>query len=525
MPLRNIEVLDTTLRDGAQAEGIGFSPDDKLKIAGLLAGLGIPFIEGGNPLSNQKDAAFFEKLKVQPLLGAALAAFGSTHRPGADAAKDAGLDALLKSGAPVISLFGKASLLHVRDVLRATPEENLRIIASSVRYLVEHQRRVFFDAEHFFDAYREDKAYALECLRAAAAGGASLLVLCDTNGGALPDEVAAATREVVNAFTLPVGIHCHNDSGLAVANTLSAVQAGACHIQGTFLGVGERCGNADLCTLLPLLQLKCGYSLIPDAQMRRLTPVSRTICEIMNLSPNAHAPFVGSAAFAHKAGMHIDGVLKASDTFEQLAPELVGNQRRFLVSEQAGRAGVLARLKKILPDIEKDSPELERVLKRLKDKEYRGYTYENADASFELMALDTLGLRKRFFDVIDFHVLSRRPGAQSDQSKSAEAYIKIVVDGKQEINAAEGDGPVNALDEALRKALCVFFPGLAQMRLKDFKVRVLDSGGTASTVRVSIESTDGVRDWGTVGVSTNIIQACFKALVDSVDYMLTNHHK
>ena len=514
-----IEILDTSLRDGAQAQGIGFSLADKQKIALALDSLGIPLIEGGNPYSNQKDTAFFsEKL---PLENSRLVAFSSTLKPGSTAENDAALQAVLASHAKVVSLFGKTAVSHVKEVLRCSLEENLRIIFESVRFLNSKGINVLFDAEHFFDGYREDSAYALACLEAAKKGGASLMVLCDTNGGALPDFVFETTKEVVNRSPVPVGIHCHNDCGLAVANTLAAVNAGARHVQGTFLGIGERCGNADLCTLIPLLQLKCGYTLIPPAALQRLSDTARTIGDIMNLTANEHAPFIGSAAFAHKAGMHIDGVLKASDTFEHLSPEAVGNRRRFLISEQAGKAGVQAKLEKIIPGMKKNSPELEKVLARLKEKEYRGYTYENADASFELMALNTLGLRKQFFEVLDFHVLSHRPQRHEDMAKSAQAYIKINVDGKEEINAAEGDGPVNALDQALRKALSRFFPALNHMRLKDFKVRVLDSGGTASAVRVSIESTDGTHDWGTVGVSTNIIQACFKALVDSIDYMLT----
>jgi len=517
--MATIDILDTTLRDGAQAQGIGFSLSDKQKIALALDSLGIPLIEGGNPYSNKKDAEFFSS--ALPFKNSEPVAFSSTMKPDNTPDADPALKAVLDSHVKTVSLFGKTALSHVKEVLRCSKEENVRIIFESVRFFHSKGMNVLFDAEHFFDGFKEDSDYAFSCLKAAVDGGASLIVLCDTNGGALPDAVYETTKAIIKRFSLPVGIHCHNDCGLAVANTLAAVQAGATHIQGTFLGVGERCGNADLCTLIPLLQLKCGHKLLLPAALKRLTETARTIGDIMNTAVNEHAPFIGSAAFAHKAGMHIDGVLKATDTFEHLAPEAVGNGRRFLISEQAGKAGVLEKLRKIIPDIDKNSPELKRVLDRLKDKEYRGYTYENADASFELMALNTLGLRKQFFEVLDFHVLAHRPQVKEDLSKSAQAYIKINVDGKEEINAAEGDGPVNALDEALRKALSRFFPKLNSMRLKDFKVRVLDSGGTASSVRVFIESTDGMHDWGTVGVSTNIIQACFKALVDSIDYMLT----
>lgn len=518
--MRTIEVLDTTLRDGAQAAGISFFADDKIKIARLISRLGVTYIEGGIPAGNPKDAEFFGISEVRECRDAAYVAFGSTAKPGSSVEDDAGIRALAASRARTVSLCGKTSPLHVKRVLRADKAENLRVIKESAAYLCAAGIRVFFDAEHFFDAYREDSHYALNCLQAAAEGGACLLVLCDTNGGALPHQVNEATRAVLEAFSLPVGIHCHNDSGLAAANTLSAVQAGAGHIQGTVAGIGERCGNADLCTLLPLLQLKCGYRLIPEDALARITPLSRAVCDVMNLAPDTRAPFVGKAAFTHKAGMHIDGVLKAVESFEHIRPEAVGNKRRFPVSDQAGRAGVAQRLGRVLPGIGKDSREMHKVMRLLKDKEQRGFTYENADASFELMALEALGMRKSFFKVADYHVLSKQPQDAVNGVKSAAATVKVTVDNRQEINAAEGDGPVNALDEALRKTLSAFFPCLTKMRLKDFKVRVIDFGGTASTVRVSVESTDGVHDWNTVGVSKDIIQACFMALVDSLDYML-----
>lgn len=517
-----LAILDTTLRDGAQGEGVDFSLDDKMKIAQALDGLGIGYIEGGNPFSNPKDAEFF-RLARGRITRAKLTAFGSTMRPGAVPGEDAGLRALVDSGAPAVSLFGKSSLFHVTQVLRTTPEENLRMIRESVAFLSGAGREVLFDAEHFFDGWREDAAYALSCLKAAQAGGAAWLILCDTNGGALPQEVEAIVKELSSRLSLPLGIHCHNDCGLAVANSLMAVSAGCTQVQGTIGGVGERCGNGDLCTLLPCLQLKLGRSCIPPEAMARLTPTARCIMEIMNLAPGQRSPFVGHSAFAHKAGMHIDGMMKNSLAFEHMPPEKVGNQRRYLLSEQTGRTGVAARLEKLLPHVKKGSPEMDKLLNRLKEKEMRGYTYENADASFELLALDTLGLRRRFFEVVDFHVLSAQPQSLVHRDRSAQAYIKIQVDGREEINAAEGDGPINALDKALRKTLAVFYPCLNDMRLSDFKVRVLNSGGTASTVRVSIESTDGAHVWSTVGVSPNIIQASMKALTDSVDYLLTNY--
>ncbi len=565
-----LTILDTTLRDGAQAEGIGFSLEDKQKIAQALDRLGIEMVEAGNPAANPKDTAFFDRREeVGPLSHAELVAFGATMRPGEQAARNGGLQALLSAGVSTVSLFGKSSALHVREVLRCAPEENLRMICESVAFLHDRGRKVLFDAEHFFDGYALDAPYALDCLEAALQGGASWLVLCDTNGGTLPAQLGETVAQVCRRFpdarigihchndcglavacTLAaveagatmiqgtmggetvaqvcrrfpdarIGIHCHNDCGLAVACTLAAVEAGATMIQGTMGGIGERCGNADLSTLLPLLELKLERACLPPGKLPLLTHTARYIAEVMNLAPSDRAPFVGHAAFAHKGGMHIDGVLKAPCTFEQVPPEAVGNQRRFLVSDQSGRAGIFARLSRIMPDVERDSPEMARVLARLKQKEFKGYTYENAEGSFALMALDTLGRRPRFFEVRDFHVLCNRPQPGADAHTSAQAYIKLSVDGREGINAAEGDGPVNALDLALRKTLADFYPCIHRMRLRDFKVRVLDSGGTASTVRVSIESTDGEHIWSTVGVSSNIIQACFKALVDSVDYMLT----
>lgn len=517
-----ITLLDTTLRDGAQAEGITFSLDDKKKIARALDDLGVAMIEGGNPASNPKDAAFFAKMREsRRMRRSRMVAFGATTKPGMNPAEDPNLRLLADCGADMVAIFGKSSMLHVREVLRCEPEENLRIIRDTVAWLTRQGMRVIFDAEHFFDGAKVDEEYAIASLQAAAEGGAVCLTLCDTNGGTMPSEIYRLVQKVKAMFPLSIGIHCHNDCGLAVACSIAAVEAGADMVQGTMGGIGERCGNADLTTIIPILELKMGKRCLPEGHLPMLTHTSRLVAEIMNLSPNERAPFVGRDAFSHKAGMHIDGVIKNPTTFEQVAPESVGNQRRFLMSDQVGRAGVYVRLSRILPDVNRDSHEMARVIQRLKEKEAQGYTYENADSSFALMALDTLGRRPKFFEVLDFHVLCRQPRALPSPDRSAQAYVKVSVGGREGINAAEGDGPVNALDLALRKTLSDFYPCLNRMRLTDFKVRVLNTGGTASTVRVSIETTDGEHQWSTVGVSSNIIEACFQAVCDSVDYMLT----
>lgn len=512
----NISVLDTTLRDGAQAEGIAFSLDDKIAVAALLDELGVAYIEAGNPASNPKDAALFAHFQAHPLTRAKLVAFGSTCRPGVRAQESPALLSLLESHTPCVSVFGKAWDFHVREVLHTSLEENLRMVRDSVAYLVDHGREVFFDAEHFFDGYLHCPSYAMAVLDAACAAGASLLVLCDTNGGTLPEQIAQAVRACRARFGDRIGIHCHNDSGLAVANTLCAVRAGARHVQGTINGYGERCGNCNLCTALPTLALKMGYDCI-DGPLAHLTATAASVAELANLSPDDHQPYVGRATFAHKGGMHVDGVRKAPQSFEHIDPALVGNERRFLLSEMSGRAVVLEKLRHIAPEIADDENQALQLLAQLKQLEYRGYQFDVAEASFELLVLRHLGKLPTFFKVLDFKVISANP----QDEMSASAMIKVEVGGQVEMTAAEGNGPVDALDRALRKALSVFYPCIGELTLTDFKVRVIDTGkGTASCVRVSIVSTDGHTSWGTVGVSENVLEASWQALTDAIECVL-----
>ncbi len=515
--MTRIEVLDTTLRDGAQGEGVIFSREDKLKVIRALDALRIDYIEAGNPISNPKDREFLQFASTQlPLRHAQLVAFGSTCRVGARAEEDAGLMALADCGARVCSVFGKCSVLHVEHVLKTTREENLRLIRDSVAYLVARGLRVFFDGEHFFDGYRADPDYTMACLYTACNAGASLVALCDTNGGSLPGEIEAVTRSAAERVRAPIAIHCHNDGGMATACSLSGVLGGAVQVQGTMNGYGERCGNADLCQVIPGVMLKLGLPCLPDGKLSQLTNCARMIADIANLQVDEHRPYVGRSAFAHKGGMHIDGMLKDSRSFEHIDPELVGNRRRFLVSEMAGRGALMTRLAHVAPELSKDSREVIELMEMLKGLESEGYSFEGADGSLELRVLGALSRRRHFFEVSDFHVVCQKP----DSPLNAQAYVKVRVEGQTEITADEGDGPVNALDLALRKALLRFYPCLARMHLQDFKVRVVNSAGTASSVRVQIESTDGEHDWATVGVSSNVIEASFIALTDSIEFML-----
>jgi 2-isopropylmalate synthase len=513
-----IAVLDSTLRDGAQGEGISFSVTDKLNIVRALDELGVDIIEAGNPGSNPKDLDFFREASSLELKNATLAAFGSTRRRGLSCEADEGLASLLGAGTQVVVIFGKSWDLHVKQVLKVSLEENLAMIRETVAYLAASGRRVVYDAEHFFDGYEADGEYAMSSLRAASEAGAECLVLCDTNGGSLPGRVAELTAKVVKELGRPVGIHAHNDSGLAVANSLAAVQSGAVHVQGTLAGFGERCGNANLSTLAADLSLKLGLDCLEPDSLPKLSRITRRVAEIANVNFDEGMPYVGLRAFAHKAGMHVDAVTKTSLSFEHVSPESVGNERRILASEVGGRSVILERVKKLDPTATKESPLVAQVVKRLKEMERLGYQFEGADASLELLMRKAAGKYKPFFELGHYRTIGEQP---TEGKLSAQALVKIRVDGEEAISAAEGDGPVHALDLALRKALEKFYPSLAAMRLKDFKVRVLDSNSaTAATVRVLIESTDGDDAWTTVGVSPDIIEASWLALVDSIEYKL-----
>lgn len=517
--MKQLEILDTTLRDGAQSEGISFSVSDKLAIVKVLDEFGVTFIEAGNPVSNPKDMEFFEKAADLQLKNAKLCAFGSTRRKNTAVEEDENVRSLLSAGTPAVSVFGKSWDLHVTEVLRISLEENLAMVCDTVGYLAQNGKEVVFDAEHFFDGYINNPDYALEVLKAAHKAGAAVLCLCDTNGGTGPLEVYTITKEVCRAFEgARVGIHCHNDTGCAVANTILSVQSGAVHVQGTFTGIGERCGNANLSAVIPTLQLKNGYECV-NGRLEKLTNAALKISEISNLSLQSNLPYVGASAFAHKGGMHIDGVNKISKSFEHVEPNAVGNKRRFLLSEVAGKNALLAKLEGIAPGIAQQEEQISLILNLLKEKEHEGYQFEAADASFELLVKRALGLFTPHFSLDMYRTSGEYPSP--DGETNASAMLKIQVNGEPETTAAMGNGPVHALDMALRKALTVFYPQLAQVHLIDYKVRVLEAKqATGATVRVLIESADGSRKWTTVGVSTDIIAASWEALVDSIEYAL-----
>jgi len=514
-----IDLYDTTLRDGAQSPGISFTMEDKLRIIAALDEFGAQYIEAGNPGSNPKDIELFERASGLNLKNSKLCAFGSTCRAGTNAKDDAALIKTISAKTDIVTIFGKSWLLHVEKIIKTTAEENIRIIYDSIKFLKDNGKTVFFDAEHFFDGYCDNPEYALKVLQCAKDAGASAVILCDTNGGKLPDVIGHITKTITEKINIPVGIHCHDDNGLAVAGTLSAVKNGAVQVQGTINGIGERCGNTNLCVVIPNLQLKLNYDCVPAENLKNLTSFARYTAEISNITFDESMPYVGGYAFTHKAGMHIDAVNKVPSSFEHIPPDSVGNVRNTLVSEVAGRAALMNKMMLIAPDITKDSQELKDALNLIKSYENDGYQFENAEGSLSLLLLKSMNKRKTFFNVETFKLVLSEPNAKSDKPG---ALVKVKVDGIDEITAAEGNGPVDALDKALRKALTTFYPKLKDMKLIDFKVRVLNSNAaTAAKVRVLIESSDNSHVWRTVGVSTDIIEASWNALLDSVEYKLS----
>jgi 2-isopropylmalate synthase len=526
--LASVELYDTTLRDGAQSEGISFSVVDKLNIARKLDELGIHYIEGGWPGSNPKDAEFYRRVKELSLKKARIAAFCSTRRHNIRAEEDNNLLVVVESGAKIATIVAKSSDLQVARVLKTTLEENLNMIADSVRYLRSRGIDVFFDAEHYFDGYKSDAKYALRTLEAAADAGADCLVLCDTNGGTLPDEITEAVKAAAKATSVPLGIHSHNDSGLALAGTLAAVQAGAVQVQGTINGYGERTGNADLCSIIPTLKLKMGIDCVSDEQLAGLTDVAHYVSELANLPPAPYAPYVGSSAFSHKAGYHVAGLAKWPEAYRHINPELVGNKQSMVVSELSGKRNIVFKAQELGIDLSDKEKETEKLREQVKQLESRGFQYENAEASFELLLHRARPDYRPPFVLVDFMVVvesKRRSSTRKDQEEMlSEAMVKVKVGGEIMHTAAEGDGPVNALDLALRKALLQFYPSLKQVKLIDYKVRILEeSVGTESQVRVLIVSSDGENEWRTVGASTNIIEASWLALADGLEYWLLKH--
>jgi 2-isopropylmalate synthase len=515
--MQRIKIYDTTLRDGMQAEGVSFSLEDKLLIAKRLDQFGIDYIEGGYPMSNPKEQQFFEQISKLDLKNSTVVAFGSTRRASCTVEEDACMQALLNCRAPAVTIVGKTWDMHVTDVLKCSLEDNLTMCAESVAYMKNNGKEVIFDAEHFFDGYKENPKYAMKVLKTAAAAGANVIVLCETNGGCLPNEVYDITHKVCKKFKKTVvGIHTHNDSDCAVANSLAAVAAGARHVQGTVNGLGERTGNANLCSIIPGLVYKLGLDTIDKSKLGSLTELSRYVFEVANLSSVANMPYVGESAFAHKGGLHIDALLKNDRAYEHMDPQLVGNERRFLISELSGASNILAKLER--KKLVNDKATAQKILKKVQDLENEGYQFETAEASFDILVKKELGTYKPSFELEKYHVnVERTPEGQV----VTEASVKLKVDGESEHIVSEGDGPVNALDAALRKSLVRFYPNIQEMSLIDYKVRVVNAkAGTAARVRVVIESRDHESMWGTVGVSENVIEASWKALVDSVEYKL-----
>jgi len=516
---KKVIAYDSTLRDGAQAQGVSFTVEDKLKIVEQLDALGIGYIEAGNPGSNPKDLAFFKRVSELKLNHAKIIAFGSTRRIGVKAADDNNLRSLLSANTQAVAIFGKSWDFQVTDILRTTLQENLAMIGDTIAYLKAQDKEVVFDAEHFYDGYKANAEYALATLQAAADAGADVLVLCDTNGGTFPNEVFEITQKVVALFPkVQVGIHCHNDCEMAVANSIAAVQAGATQVQGTINGIGERCGNANLCSIIPNLQLKLGFNCIPPENISTLTHVARFVNEVANMQFNDKAPYVGNDAFSHKGGMHIDAVNKNPISYEHINPEIVGNSRHILVSEVAGRGALLSKLREIDATLDKDSPDTQRILAHIKALEHDGYQFESAEASVQLLVLRELDKLRPSFEFKEYQVNIHEPAVNGVNSS---ASIKLLVNGQEETTTAEGDGPVNALDKAMRRALERFYPAIKTVRLTDYKVRVLNSDqATAAKVRVLIESADHNESWTTTGVSTDVVDASWRALIDAIEYKL-----
>ena len=517
--MKDVLLYDTTLRDGCQAEDVSLTLEDKLRMAAKLDDMGIDYIEGGYPGSNPRDADFFKQVKTLKLKNAKVASFGTTRKFGAKPSQDINLKALLGADAPAVTLVGKTWDLHVRDDLRISQKANLEIIADSIAFMKKRVDEVIFDAEHFFDGFRANPDYALECLKAAQDGGADWIVLCETNGGRLPVDIRDALAQVNRVIKTPLGIHCHNDGELAVANTLAAVEMGATQVQGTINGFGERCGNVNLISVIANLQLKMGKKCMSAAQLKKLREVSQLFYELANIQPNKRQAYVGDSAFAHKGGLHVSGVLKNRETYEHIDPELVGNRQRVLVSDLSGRSNVVYKGKEYGIDLKDAGDAVKNILRRTKELEGQGYEFQAAEASFELLIQEALGKKKKNFNLVGFRVIDEK--RKEDEAPISEATIMVQVDGVMEHAAAMGNGPVNALDQALRRALTKFYPSLKQVELLDYKVRVLSTGeGTGAVVRVLIESGDGKGRWGTVGVSHNVIEASWQALVDSIDYKL-----
>jgi len=515
-----IEIYDTTLRDGTQSEGFTLSGIDKVRIAKRLDAIGVAFIEGGWPGSNPKDAEFFERAQDMEFKHSLVTAFGATCRVQGGPEDDANIKALLDSKTPVCTIFGKTWTLHVTDVLRTTLEDNLRIIEQSVAYLREQGRRVIYDAEHFFDGYKADSAYALETLQAAVRGGAETVVLCDTNGGTLPWEIERIIRDVKPALAHPFGVHTHNDSGCAVVNSLVGVREGAIQVQGTINGVGERCGNANLCSIIPDLQLKMGYECLPDGHITRLTDLSHFVMEVANVTPDEHLPFVGKSAFAHKGGVHVAAMRRSAQSYQHVEPEAVGNKMRVVVSDLSGRGNLLSKAEEHF--LELDADEVVPVLNDIKELEARGFAFEAAEASVAMMLKRQEMHYKPPFELVDFFVNVEH---RDQRGTFAEATVKVRVNGEILHTAAEGNGPVNALDIALRKALQPTYPQFSDFHLADYKVRILDGeNGTEAITRVLIDTQNGTKRWSTVGASGNIIEASWRALADSVEYGLMVAH-